>query len=274
VNKAEIKLYVADSQFTPEGTTIVAHPWEPSQQVPDWIEGSNLFNRFSYCNDASYVREAKEYPTDVPDRDPARRGATWRCSWDPDYLIPGGGGNNCAPGARANWGPPKPASEGKQVVQDGFRLNIDARTMLPEPENMTIEKPSPRDLPRCFDSIACIKDLDPTKPLPSTVDDCWRSITINVTHDVQEALSIPGYFTPSWLIKRKDEVGRGAVHWFSREGANCNGGRKDDTGIVDLFKDLNPPKDSSALQPVLVVQLAGSTPVAIPTPAAHCGAYE
>jgi len=273
VEKAEIKLYVADHQFTEEGTIIVAHPWEPSQQVPDWEEGSNLFNSFAYCKTADYMVPAQEYPTEAENPDPmSRRGATWKCSVDPDYLTPGGDQDtNCPPGTPARWNPIVPP-ERQRGMHDGFRANIDARTMIsPDPQNITIERPELQDM-GCNESIECIKDENPTKPRPSTVDDCWRSVTINVTNDVQEALAIPGYVRPSWLIKRRHEFRRGAVHWFSREGAHCNKGPGGETGLFRLFGDRG--KDSSALQPVLVVQLAGTTPVVIPTPAAHCNAYD
>jgi hypothetical protein len=135
--------------------------------------------------------------------------------------------------------------------------NIDARILLSQ--NITTERRSvchdsaPCDS-SCDDSIACMRN-------GGTVDSCWRSITINVTQDVRDALAIPGYRNPSWLIKRQNEFGEGGVHWFSREGI-CN------AGIAALL-----PGNPAALQPVLVVTLAGSMPVATPTPKQHCVAY-
>jgi len=278
VEKAEIKLYVAQHQFTMKGTTIVAHPWDPSQSasVSDWKEGSNLFNSFEYCDETEYAVKAKEYPTFADDPAvEARHGTTWRCSFDPNYLIPGGAGNNCAPASLERWSPEAPP-EGQMGIHEGFVANIDARTAMNPPQNTTTEKArltscaSPPCNRRCAESIDCFRN-------GGTVDECWRSITINVTQDVKDALLIPSYNNPSWLIKREVEKDKGGVHWFSREGANCNGRRSptslpaDNTGLFKLFYDRG--KDSSELQPVLVVRLAGSTSPTIPPPVEHCDAY-
>lgn len=266
VEDAYIRLYVAQNHFTAKGTTIVAHPWEPAQQVEDWREGANLFNRFSYCGIAEYGEEAREYPP-LDDPTPhAREGATWKCSVDDDYLRPG---INCDPLAvpPVRWSP-MAQPEGQRGVHEGFRENIDARTAMNPRQNITTEEPCGGSVPcpwDCHDSIACIRN-------GGTADDCWRSVKINVTRDLQEALAIPGYRDPSWMIKRGDEHGEGAFHWFSREGALCNRGPQGTSGLVGLFQRAG--KDSSALQPVLVVRLAGATPVAVPTPAVHCDAYE
>lgn len=279
VEKAEIKLYVAQHQFTTKGTTIVAHPWDPSQNgsVSDWKEGRNLFNSFEYCDNADYAVKAREYPTFADDPvASARHGATWRCSFDPNYLIPGGGPtNNCGLASLERWSPETPP-EGQMGIHEGFMANIDARTAMNPPQNTTTEHArlsscaSPPCNRNCRESIKCLIT-------GGTVDECWRSITINVTKDVQDALLIPGYSNPSWLIKRKVEKDKGGVHWFSREGANCNGRRgptvppEATKGIFKLFWDQG--RDSSELQPVLVVRLAGSTAPTIPTAVEHCDAY-
>jgi len=272
------ELYVAQHQFTMKGTTIVAHPWDPSQSasVSDWKEGSNLFNSFEYCDGAEYAVKAKEYPTFADDPAvEARHGTTWRCSFDPNYLIPGGAGNNCAPASLERWSPEAPP-EGQMGIHEGFVANIDARTAMNPPQNTTTEKArltscaSPPCNRKCRESIECLQN-------GGTVDECWRSITINVTQDVKDALLIPGYTNPSWLIKREVEKDKGGVHWFSREGANCNGRRTPTTppeankGIFKLFWDQ--ARDSSELQPVLVVRLAGSTTPTIPMPMENCDAY-
>lgn len=267
VEDAYIKVYVAQNHFTASGTTIVAHPWEPSQGVEDWVEGGNLFNRFGYCSDLKYRVEAREYPPLADPTPRAREGATWRCSVDPDYLMPG---INCPALSLARWSPMTPP-EGQRGIHEGFRENIDARTMLVPAQNTTREK-----LADCGGNEPCDWDcnasLDCIKRTGTTVDQCWRSVRINVTKDVQEALvAVPDYDDVSWLIKRKDEQGEGAFHWFSREGALCNRGPDGATGLVNLFASVG--KDSSALQPVLVVRVSGSTKPTIPVPEAHCGAY-
>ncbi|MGH7788134.1 MAG: hypothetical protein ACRERC_14775 [Candidatus Binatia bacterium] len=141
-------------------------------------------------------------------------------------------------------------------MQKGFEQNISDRVAIGE--NATTEKVDDCDQPvtdgdtcdpLCSASRACI--LQPGK----TVDDCWRTVVIDVTTDVQNALgATPDYDNVSWLIKRDVESGEGAFHFFSREGAICI------MGIQEL-------------QPVLEVQLSGSTVPTIPQPPDHCVAY-
>lgn len=220
VLSAAIVLRASDHTFPKRGTRIATHFMDPAAPVA-WSEGGRSFDHFTYCGRRDLFR---------PSTGEGGPGATWSCE-DDGGAVDALGAASCAPaGAERPWrGGLLPA--GDPDLPRGFR---------------TLESASQVEVkgfdPLCRKALACFAT--------SASPDCWRSVALDVTADVREALAT-GVHAASWLV-RKVAVEAGAARFFSREGALCL---------------LRVPE----LQPQLRVALAdGGPPIVIDPPALDC----
>jgi len=245
---ATLILRVGQNHFAEDGKTYNIHRWDPSAGVSDWVEGKDRWDLFSYCSKSVWSRPADAI---------GGEGSTWTCSNDPAVRD---GSVACAtptPGTTRQWAP---------ALNGGVHAGFD-----PTPTTDTFEKKQstnpaadcPNLLPQyanncnplCGNSLECLD-------AGYSVEQCYRKVTFDLTGDVEQFVA-NGVAHPSWLIKRADNSGAGAFHYFSREGATCILGNCGQGADYEKYKDL---------QPVLEVVLTDEPPGTIVDPPLHCEA--
>lgn len=214
IRSATIVLRAADHTFPVRGTGLGVYFMDPAAPV-EWVEGSARFDRFGYCS----LRDLFRPPTGE-----GGPGATWICEDDGGDVDPLGAPACAPPSPATSWtgglaiGPEEPR---------GFRsVPSDAQV-----EHKLYD-------PLCRKALACFASGGGV--------DCWRKVELDVTADVRETLQL-GRHQPSWLLK-KDRVGAGGAHFFSREGAVCI------LGIPDLRPQLVVTLDARAGDSPLIAE--------------------
>lgn len=247
VVSAVLKLRVGQNHFAQDGKWYDIHRIDMNAPavLRDWVEGDDRWDLFSYCSHSEWARPAEAI---------GGPGSTWTCARDSNVRD---GSLACTTTAH-KWD-----SSVNGAVQAGF---------IPTPSQSVFEKKAypgvgeaedkcPELLvgnddcnPSCGQSIACLDG-------GGSVDECYRTVKVDLTEDVRLFVD-SGYWSPSWLIKRQDNSGAGAFHYFSREGAICILGNCQDPAEAPYWD----------LRPVLEVVLTAAPALPLIEPDIHCAA--